>query len=174
MPNEEFELPEFATSNGNFFKLKEDWSKKIRILSSGWLGYEIWVDKKPIRDKDINKLPATGDVDQKWKPTTPKEIWLVGLYNITDKQLQIWACNLISVKSQIKELSKNPDWGNVTGYDLTITKKTNWPKTEYIVTPSPLLKLPDEELEVINWHWFDWSEFYVDASKVISEKESKF
>lgn len=170
----EFIVPEVSESSGNYFKLKWEGSKKIRIISNWGVGFEIWKDKKPKRSKDLATLPQQWDPDTYGKPTIPREFWAIGIYNITDKKLELWTCNLITVRRAIQELSKNPDRGNPTGYDLTITKKKNGDKTDYIVTPSPLVKLADEEQEVIDWHWFDWSELYVDDRKVISEKESKF
>ena len=108
------------------------------------------MNQKPQRGASLERIPKTGDPDKSGKPTTPRGFRAVGVYNLTDKKLQLWTLNLVTVRRAIEELSNNPDWGNPTGYDITITRKKNGDKTDYLVTPSPLVKLSDEEQATID------------------------
>ena len=65
------------------------------------------------------------------------EVWGLTVYNHDTEQVQILKIPQVSIKKAIIALAENPDCGNPTGYDITITRaKDASGKTTYAVIAS--------------------------------------
>jgi hypothetical protein len=126
---DDYEAPK---SNSQYFKIN-DGDNKIRILSRPVLGWQDWgPDNKPIRftmkDKPLKAL------DPK-KPV--QHFWSMIIWDYADSKIKIMHLTQATIRNMIQALAKNEEWGNPSGYDLTINRKGSKQLTEYSVTPSP-------------------------------------
>lgn len=132
---ENYEAPK--TSN-NYLKLQEG-DNKIRILSRPVVGYEDWVENKPIR-YSMNDKPMRPH-DSK-KPI--RHFWAMIVWDYVDSKIKILHITQATIRSTIEALARNTDWGVPYAYDITISKKGNDLKSEYSVTPSPKKNVSNE------------------------------
>jgi hypothetical protein len=110
----------------------QDGENKIRILSAPLLGWEDWLDKKPMRYKMDNKPLKSHD------PLKPiKHFWAFIVWNYAEEKIQILQITQASVRSRIEDLCKDEDWGQPFFFDIKILKKGQDLKTEYTVNPMP-------------------------------------
>ena len=118
-------------SSGNYMKL-QDGENKIRILSQPVLGWEDWVDQKPVRYRMDEKPSSSHD------PKKPlRHFWAMIVWNYRDEQIQILQITQASIRSAIETLCNDADWGAPYFYDLKIVKSGQKMDTEYVVNPLP-------------------------------------
>ncbi len=118
-------------SSGHYMKL-QDGENKIRILSAPILGWEDWIEKKPIRYR-FDKKPMKA-IDPK-KPV--KHFWAMIVWNYSEEQIQVLQLSQATIRSNIEALCKDSDWGAPYFYDIKIIKKGEGTDTEYMVNPLP-------------------------------------
>ncbi len=119
------------SANNNYMKLQEG-ENKLRILSNAVIGWEEWLDNKPIRytfDKKPNKI-----FDSK-KPI--RHFWSFIVWNYQEEAIQILNITQATIRNCIESLCKDSDWGEPFNYDLKIIKKGDGMETEYLVNPLP-------------------------------------
>lgn len=112
---------------------------KVRILGSaivGWVGWREDADgkRKPVRVPEFNTVLSD---DPSIDPESIKHFWVLPVYNYTDKAVQVWEITQRSIQKKIKAFNDNPDWGEATKYDLTITRDGEELSTRYEVVASP-------------------------------------
>jgi hypothetical protein len=116
------------TSSGNYTKLAKG-ENKIRILTLPVLGWEDWLDKKPIRFNYNNK-PKPVD------PERPvKHFWAFVVWNYNEEKIQILQVTQSTILNSLVNLVKDPDWGAPYHYDVKITKSGEGVNTKYNVNP---------------------------------------
>lgn len=118
-------------SAGNYMKI-QDGENKIRILSKPILGWEDWVDEKPLRYRFESK-PA--------KPHDPKKpirhFWAFIVWNYQEEKIQILQISQATIRSKIEVLCKDSDWGDPYFYDIKIIRTGASTDTEYSINPLP-------------------------------------
>jgi len=127
-------LPENYTtpkSSNSYMKL-QDGENKFRLLSSPIIGWEDWLDKKPIRFR-FNEKPLKA-LDPK-KPV--KHFWAFIVWNHLEEKIQILHVTQATIRNSIENLCKDADWGAPYFYDIKILKKGEGVDTEYMVNPLP-------------------------------------
>src|SRR5688572_24450235 len=117
----------------------QDGENKIRILSRPIIGWEDWLNNKPIRFRD-NEKPAK-PVDAK-KPI--KHFWAFIVWNYAEEQIQILQLTQASIRNAIEALAKDHDWGVPFFYDLKIIKSGEKVDTKYSVNPLPHRPVSEE------------------------------
>lgn len=118
-------------SSNNFMKL-QDGENKIRILSAPILGWEDWIDMKPVRFQMENKPARSFD------PKKPvKHFWAFIVWNHNEEAIQILHVTQASIRNAIEALCNDQDWGAPYFYDIKIVKKGEKMDTEYLVNPTP-------------------------------------
>ncbi|CAB4166077.1 hypothetical protein UFOVP844_9 [uncultured Caudovirales phage] len=125
----DYEAPK--TSSNGYLKLQEG-ENRIRILSAPILGWEDWLDKKPIRYRMENK--PKNSIDPK-KPF--KHFWAFIVFNYVTEQIQIMQITQATIRRSLEGLCKDADWGAPYGYDIKITKSGEGVDTEYTINPVP-------------------------------------
>jgi hypothetical protein len=83
------------------------------------------------------------------KPDRVKHFWAFAVWNYKEGKVQILELTQASIQGPIEDLVVTEDWGDPTGYDITITKKGQKLDTEYSVQPSPHKPAPEEALAAL-------------------------
>lgn len=122
---------EAPKSKNNYMKLQEG-ENRIRILSQPILGWEDWLDKKPVRFH-FNEKPKTSFDSA--KPV--KHFWAFVVWNCAEEQIQVLQLTQSSIRSSIEALCKDADWGAPYFYDIKIVKSGDGVETKYAVNPVP-------------------------------------
>lgn len=144
----------------NYMRFQEG-ANKIRILKEPVTGFEYWVDSegkavdrgelageggKPIRARRLDGIDRT-----LWGNTKAFAAMIV--WNYSMKKVQILEIKQSKIMSMLDALYDNEDWGDVTEYDITITRTKTGDEArnvEYTVTPSPKKQVSEEVLEAYN------------------------
>ncbi len=136
------QVPE--SKNGMYMKLKQG-PNKLRVLSAPIMGYEFWTkENQPVRVKDYPKeVPANIRPDSKIK-----FFWAFAVWNFETKKVEVLELTQATIISQIQSLVQSEEWGDPTGYSITITRKGEKLDTEYQVVPSPAKETPKDILDV--------------------------
>lgn len=100
-------------ASGNYFKLEDGETGKIRIASDAFVYQDSYKGQK--------------------KPT-PSYAWVI--WNFTEERVQVWQASLTSFKT-IQALILDEDWGDPEEYNLTIRREGSSTDTKYHITPSP-------------------------------------
>lgn len=125
-------------SSNNYMKL-QDGENKIRILTAPILGWEDWVENKPVRYRFDNKPCKSHD------PKKPiRHFWALIVWNYQEEKIQILQLTQATIRHNIEALDKDKDWGQPFFYDIKIIRKGEGVDTEYMVNP-----IPHKELEII-------------------------
>jgi hypothetical protein len=125
-------IPDEAVNSGAARYMKmETGENKFRAISKPIIGWEEWIDQKPVRTQ-IDDEPEATDPD-----SPPKKFMALVVWNYDTESIQILQLTQQSVIKAIKALAANPDWGSPFTYDINVKKSGEGLKTKYVVTPSP-------------------------------------
>ena len=136
-----------TSSSGSWFRTKDlkDAPAKLRILSDPMTGYECWtVEGKPLRAQSKAELLETG-ADwrvEKGKQDEPKFFAAFFVWNHNVKAVQVAQFTQKTIRQQLEALENNEDWGDLKGFDVTLSRTDAGDKVSYTVQPSPAKPLP--------------------------------
>lgn len=132
------------SSNSSYMKILEG-ENKFRILSRPILGWEDWIEKKPIRFRFENKPLQSVD------PAKPvRHFWAFIVWNYAEEKIQILHLTQASIRNRIQALSQDKDWGEPFFYDIKVIKEGSGIDTEYSVNPLPHKELHPEIEQAFN------------------------
>jgi len=151
---ENYKVPEI---DGNYTRLQQG-ENQFRIMCDAILGWELWIDNKPIRFKEGEGVPLEmqekADIDKNTgEPKVAKHFMAFVVWNRNAKpkpKLQILELTQSTIKKAINALNRSKSWGDPTGtdgYDILIEKEGEGLETTYSVTPAPKEKLDKLILE---------------------------
>jgi len=126
---DDYDLP--TNSGGLYFKLVSG-ANEVRILGPAVTGYEWWEDKVVTRVVDVSQVPTGQD---------HKHFWMVPVSINDGDDVQIWTITQATIQGAIRDLFNNKQWGDPTGYNLTVKKTGQSLDTQYSVVPNPKTKL---------------------------------
>lgn len=106
-----------VTGSGKYLKLDDGGSAKIRIASEPYIFNNVFENKK------------TGETS-----ITTRYAWLV--FNKTEEKAQVLQLPATAYKA-IAALATNEEWGDPTGYDITLKREGSGTDTKWHVQPSP-------------------------------------
>lgn len=133
---EGFELPK--ASGGNYFKPDEG-TTKLRFLGKKIFGTVAWTEmhgtRKPIRYR-LNEKVTMGE--------EAKTFFALEIWNYDQKKLQIWEITQRTIQEAILTYTNNPAWGDLTKYDIEVTKTGQKLETKYTITAVPPSDMPSE------------------------------
>jgi len=122
-----------SSGESSFMKFQKG-ENRFRILEKPVLGYLYWQDDKtPVRIKEASEAPA-GE--------KPKHFWQLPVYN--DGNVKVLDISQSTVQKQLTDLDRNSEWGNLSEYDVIVTKSGDGMDTTYTVTPCPKAPLAEE------------------------------
>jgi hypothetical protein len=138
----------FENANAGPYMKFQEGENRIRILNNPVTGYVYWLDKdgnvveknkmageggKPIRAKNYDDFT----MEQR---TAMKGFASMVVWNYQAEKIQILEVKQIGIINSLEALSKSKSWGDVTTFDIIITKTKTGPNTtdvEYSVMPEP-------------------------------------
>lgn len=139
---DDYEAP--ITGAGNFMRL-QDGENRFRILSHPILGWEDWIDNKPIRFRMANKPKAPHDAK---KPV--RHFWAFIVWNYNESRIQVFHLTQATIRKSIEALCNDKDWGAPFDYDIKIVKTGQKTDTEYMVNPLPHKPITPEVIKAFN------------------------
>ncbi len=119
-------------SGGGYYTKLNNGVNRIRILSAPVMGWQEWIDNKPVRYR-MDEKPV------KWHNKTRKgdHFWSFIIWNYQEKMIQVLQITQVSIRKVIESLSKDSTWGSPFFYDITITREGEGKKTTYTIHPLP-------------------------------------
>lgn len=138
----DYEAPE--SGNDRYMRLEEG-DNAFRVLDSAIVGYELWVEGKPLRRKKRGEFTpgelARADVSKfTGEKKTPQLFWAFPVFNRKAQGVQILEITQRTIQSPIEALVKDESWGSPVGkdgYDLVISRTGEGTDTTYTVMPKP-------------------------------------
>lgn len=143
---DDYEAPR---AGGQFLKLEKG-KTVLRIVSSAVVGYVGWDrsgDKPvPVRSKDKKELAKFDTKDDR-----VKHFWLCAVIDRQDDSIVLWEITQSTIQKSVNSLVSDPDWGDLSGYDISVTRTGEGLDTSYTVMPSPKksLNLSPEQVELL-------------------------
>lgn len=121
-----------------YLKFKQG-ATKFRVLSAPVQGWEYWTaDNKPVRLREYpQSVPADIRGDSKIK-----FFWAFVVWNLDLARVQILELTQSTIINAMRDLINSEDYGDPTGYSITVNRKGEGLDTEYSVIPSPPKETP--------------------------------
>ena len=133
-----------AASGGNYTKLVQG-KNTFRIIGSAIVGWVWWTEedgkRKPTRSKT---KPSNSEFEEK-----PKHFIAFPIWNHEAECIQIFEVTQSSIRDQLLEFSRDPDWGDPKKYDIEIFRIGESKETRYQVQPKPHSEISAEAAELI-------------------------
>lgn len=174
-----------APAGSNSFMKFEEGENRFRIMSpEAVIGWEGWVDGKPFRREGIEKNIEDNEVDtdNKFGKDKPKidHFWAFVVWDYADDSLKILEIKQKTIMAKIQAHAEDEDWGDPTGYDISVTRETKGTRTSYDVKMYPPKKVSKEmetaykETELDPRSLFAEPEDDSSSKKAASKKFAKF
>ena len=159
----EFEKESSEGGQSQFFSLKDGQARTIRIMGDQdkpetfVMGYSAWRDGtkecRPNTDRGYSEMVEYAEIktftDRNGKEVERKEakkFWLFQIYNVTESRPQVWEVTRKDIRRMLEEYERNPKWGDLTQYDITVTRKGKDMETIYSLMPEPPKEPPSDEV----------------------------
>ena len=159
----EFEKESSEGGQSQFFSLKDGQARTIRIMGDQdkpetfVMGYSAWRDKKkrnaPNTDRGYSEMVEYAEIQtftdrngNEVERKEPKKFWLFQIYNVTEKRAQVWEVTRKDIRRVLEEYERNPKWGDLNQYDITVTRTGKDMDTIYSLMPEPPKEPPSDEI----------------------------
>ena len=178
----EFEKESSEGGQSQFFSLKDGQARTIRIMGDQdkpetfVMGYSAWREgnkkSRPNTDRGYSEMVEYAEIqtftDRNGKEVERKEakkFWLFQIYNVTESRAQVWEVRRRDIRRMLEEFERNPKWGDLTQYDITVTRTgKDISNTNYSLMPEPPKKPPsDEVIKAMNEAKIDCSAVFKDG-----------
>lgn len=126
---DDYEAP--RTGGGHYMKLQNG-ENRFRILSQPIVGWEDWLDGKPVRFR-MNQKPAQAINPEK----AIKHFWAMIVWDYADESIKILQLTQAGIRKALQAYTQDKDWGAPYFYDLKITRSGAKMETEYTVMACP-------------------------------------
>lgn len=139
---DDFQLNE----SSDYMKLEKG-ENRFRVLDEGVSGMEWWVKKdgksKPIRKAFSERIsPSELDADSK-----PKAFIAFPVWNYKTENVEILEITQKNIMRALQSYEADPDWGDLSGYDIKVLKEGDGFDTTYQVNPTPAKPMAKEVVE---------------------------
>lgn len=128
-------------TDSNYLKLEQG-ETKFRVLTPPIMGWEDWINEKPVRYRMDDKPDRANDPKKKIK-----HFWAFVVWDYKEMAIKILNVTQGSVRQKIEDLCKDADWGSPFTYDLKVTRKGEGLKTEYSVSPLPHKEIAEHVID---------------------------
>lgn len=148
---------------------------KFRLLGKASMTYQRFTDEnKPVRTTQLDELKGDKFPDVNAKTgydNKPQLVVFAPCLDRADGEVKLFSAHQKGILSAIEELSNNEDWGDLTGYDISIKRLDNGGKVSYTVSPIPHKPLDEDALEKLNSLGYD-PESYAEGGNAFTNLES--
>jgi hypothetical protein len=134
---------------GDYTRLEEG-NNSLRILSEGIFGVEYWTEVFDPASGKVKNKPTRRPLTEASTLETADWSYFYSFFvwNYTAQKIQILCTAKRGIVKGLKLLINNQKWGNITQYDICITRRKTDPSdiksVEYTVTPEPKAILDPE------------------------------
>ena len=129
---------------GHYMKLVQG-KNTFRIIGSAIVGWVWWTEedgkRKPTRSKT---KPSNSEFEEK-----PKHFIAFPIWNHEAECIQIFEVTQSSIRDQLLEFSRDPDWGDPKKYDIVIARDGEGLETTYATLPKPPAGLSEAAIALI-------------------------
>lgn len=147
----DYEMPK---SRSAYMKLDEG-DSTFRVLTNAIVGFEFWKEegkkRTPIRVRTYDELPD--DIKNATDPRNrAKHFWIFVVLNKELGDVQILELTQAGLQRLMKGLEDSEAWGDLRGYDVTITRTngTSPMDVKYSLLPQPKAKLSKEMQKLVD------------------------
>ena len=122
---------EIPSTPSRYTKIKENETRKLRILSSPTPMWEYWtLDNKPVRVPVVKWIdaPKSPRPDRKTRYT-----WALTVYNYDTNQVELWQCGQRQIIDSLLGYAQDPDFWSPLDYDIKVTRTWKDLETKYSV-----------------------------------------
>lgn len=139
---DDYETPKAESPNLKF----EQGPNRFRFLGDPFIAWRGWRDTgegkaEPVWFREKRDItPGLRDV---------REVW-VAIVFAYGQGIKLAELTQTSIKDEIVASNRNPDFGDPTGYDITVTKRGEKKDTKYSVQASPPKDMSDECFDAVN------------------------
>jgi hypothetical protein len=147
-----------------YMKFKEG-QNRFRALGEAIIGTEYWVEdeegnRKPIRVPINTFIPMEKVSVNKYGKKQVNFFMAFPVYNYASDSVQILEITQRTVQEGIMGLYNNPEWGDLTEYDVIVTQAKKGDRTIYpSIQANPKKKL-DENIKEL------WANTYINLNKL--------
>ena len=159
----EFEKESSEGGQSQFFSLKDGQARTIRIMGDQdkpetfVMGYSAWRDKKkrnaPNTDRGYSQMVEYAEIQtftdrngNEVERKEPKKFWLFQIYNVTESRPQVWEVTRKDIRKILEDFERNPKWGDLTQYEITVPRTGKYLDTTYSLMPEPPIEPPSDEV----------------------------
>jgi len=150
----------------NYFKFTEE-ENRFRVLGSAIVGFELWVQGKPVRRKSLAEFTSeqldNADINTyNKKKKTPQYFWAFPVYNYKEKKIGIQEVTQVTIMRGIEDYLKDEDYGKEPQkYDLIVIRDDTGERTKYRVKAKPPKEI-DEGIAIL------FEDMHIDMNKLYS------
>ena len=146
--NKDYKMPE--KTGGNYTKF-EQWETKLRVLGPIYTGWEYFnTDNKPVRQEEkFDRIPKDCKPNRfdSSKLDLPKHFRAFKVWNYTTEQVELCSINKRSLLEWLNSYIQSEEYGDVSWYDIKITKTGTGTDTRYTLMCLPPNPITDEVAE---------------------------
>jgi len=122
----------------------EEGQNKIRILTNPVIGYKYQDNRDEWNySKEVPKIQAGDIKPDSYGNKRILHFWIMFVFDYKENKVKTLELTQSSIQDAIMEFVENPDWGNPTEYDITVTRKEE-NITKYSIMPSPKKPITEE------------------------------
>ena len=155
-----FKLPknyEVPKSPSRYYKFEQG-DNVFRILGDVVLGWEDWINDKPVRTPYTQPKPdPSGD-------RAIRHFWAFPVWDYKDSSIKILEITQATIQGEIANLYNDKDWGLPTDYDINVKRTGEGKETRYSTIAKPPKPL-DAEIEK------EWKATDVDLKKLFTNDD---
>lgn len=140
-------------AQSQYFKMKEEGSYLLRILTKKEDVLAYWVDFSQKEDGTFSKniYPYQEDGNKPSEASKEAKLnWALAIFNKDTNQVQIWEISQKSIKNFLLSIVRGKIKNDYTKFDIQITKTGKGLDTEYSLLTGDTESLNTEELDIIN------------------------
>lgn len=151
-----------TSTSGSYMTLED--VNNIRILKAPVIGQQYWVEledgtRKPKRVKLDTSIDVSEISINKYGNLSLSHWHGYVVFDYADSSVKVLNVTQKSIQKAIVDLDKNEDWGDITKYDIRITRDEDG--KGYTVTPKPPKPLTKEQQEIVDNTYVNLEALYV-------------
>lgn len=146
---------------------------KLRFVSNVIDGFSLWEEEngkpKVFRKKEESEIDKSKAGSYQGTPNKIKQFIAAVVWNYTAERFEIFETDKASIIKKLWEMDQDEDLGNLTSYDIKVSKSGSGMETRYSVMPLGISPVSTEILEAYEELSVDLTALYRDENPFDSE-----